>query len=982
MRKVNICIGLTFIIISSLILTTIHPAPFTLWRKNKRSDTSLRDKGGITYIKVINYPGTGLDRCIKPTEETRDSPPVGDLVLLGAEQGENICYAQYKPYVLSTTITSTDGLSGISELKIHLDYKVTNITLCYNWTRSVFSKTHDILDRIILNPDSCNASNNGLDRWNINFSIMFNFSFPHEMLMDSIVNITEDTGENVIKFFKDVLRVENDLEFKGTDRFLGEIQGSLDQGDWIKGGENITVSDLNVTYEDAPEIKPNANHFDVKIEDIEGNTWFDQLDGTGEVVVNIEARNESDLNERFKLSIVNIPGNGQCVGNVIFPVRIDATPPGPPLNILCRADSFNDTKTDYTDQFLTYVTWDEAEDSFSGLKGYYFSLSDNSGTSNGTMTNDTRVVIHNLAEGFVTVYLWCVDNVGNIGKAATSGIFVDIMPPIFSNFAPEADSWQNNTDVKCSVEIQDVNGSGIDGKSIEYAISTKGRNGFGDWIPHPFPHNYRLLNPSVKCSFLEGELNYIKWRAKDLADNGFPETSPIKIKVDTTPIEFKSDISPHIVWHKSRIITTKIAVYDRGSGVDIDSLEARISVSGPWKFTQWMDIERENITKLEEGKYEISLTFSYKEGRNNYIMFRGTDNAINPFNESDKINLMVDSKPVYFGEGKPRPDEYSNELKVECIITIMDEGSGVDPDTVEYSTSTIGPEEENFVFWIKPINVIPGNPTQALVEIEYNWGRDNYIRWRANDRIDTGLNTSKPFQIWINSKPIIAISSPTPSVVHGEGKEILFDASDSYDVDGDNLTFHWLSNQTTNLSLGSGSIVRAKLPEGVHTITLVVSDGHGYNVSEFLYLNVSDGTASNQNEGILGWLEDSVGIGLWPIIVMAILLICSGMGIYYLKVKKREEKEIGSKTPKKGGREESRRASPKKRRSERSTPSEQAGEQPSRKKKSDGSRESTKKKQAEKHPPPLPPPPKPGSTDNDQTRLIQLIGSTSTKKEK
>ena len=490
------------------------------------------------------------------------------------------------------------------------------------------------------------------------------------------------------------------------------------------------------------------------------------------------------------------------------------------------------------------------------------------------------------------------------------------------------------------------------------------------------------MNPTVKCSFIEGELNYIKWRAKDLVGNGFPETSPINIKVDTTPIEFTFETSPYVVWHRNRIITTKINVHDSGSGVNVDTLEARISISGPWKFTQWMDIEKENITMLDEGNYEIFVTFPYREGYNNYIMFRGMDNAKNPLGESEKINLLVDSMPVHFGEGIPRPNVYSNKPKVECIITIMDEGTGVDADTVEYSISSDGTEEADFGIWMKPLHVIPGNPTQALVEIEYGWGRDNYIRWRANDRIDTGVTISSPFSIWINSQPVITISSPTPSVDYWTGTEILFDASNSYDIDGDNITFYWFSNHSSNYSLGSEAIIRASLPAGKHIITLYVSDGHGYNVSELLFLDVKDVKDSQENQGIMGWFENSVGGGLWLFIGIAIILICLGLSIYYVKIKKkRAEKENKPEIQKEEDSGESVAPSPKKPRSKRGTSHKSKNGKPRSKKRLDTKKGARKPKDSEQHPPPLTPPPKLSSSNNDHERLLQLIAPPSSKKE-
>jgi len=780
-------------------------------------------------------------------------PSAENVKLVNPTGDDNICYAQYRPYNLTVNISTMDSLDEVAGMKVYLDYNTTNATLCYNWTRGEFFKLQDEGGTVQLLVNDCYITNNGLDRWYLNFILIFNFTFPHEKKIDCLVYTTALSGEYSVDRFHWLFRVENDLDLLGEADFTGEYQGALKEGDWLRGDESINLTNITVVYAGTEKIFPHDDFFDVKLQDSSGGKWWDN-ESTGEnVEIKFTSRNVTDQEEEYRITIENIPGTGICMTNLTFPVKIDAEAPLDPVNLKCRAVSFKDKETENTKQAEMYVTWDAVEDPASGLLGYYYSLTDNSGTTNGTFINITEVKIIELSEGFADIYVWCIDNVGNIGVAATSGILVDLTPPVFSNHTPQDGSWHNHTDVECSIEVYDGEGSGVDGSTIEYSVSNDGMHGFDFWIPAWIPEASESIVPSVKYIFNEGENNYIKWRAKDVSGNGFSESTSVNIKVDVTPISFAGVISPQAEWFDNNIITTTITVNDGGSGVDPGSIEARISTSGPGDFGPWMHIDPKNITESSEYGYDITVMFAYAEGKDNFIMFRGTDLVGNPFTLSDKFNFKIDTSPVYFGTFTPEEDEYAVDKKVECFIQIFDDGSGVDAGTVEYSISNgaagdsgvegdevrgVGGDEISFGPWKKVINVVEGNPTQVLLELDFEWGNDNFIRWRADDIMGTGYNESRPFQVWVNSRPEVEISSPDEASYFRFDSPIYFDASSSYDEDGDNLTYYWSSNVSINRSIGSKAFLSALLAPGKHAITVFASDGHGYNESKKVKIEI------------------------------------------------------------------------------------------------------------------------------------------------
>jgi hypothetical protein len=519
--------------------------------------------------------------------------------------------------------------------------------------------------------------------------------------------------------------------------------------------------------------------------------------------------------------------------------------------------------------------------------------------------------VDQLKEGLAPVYVWCVDNVGNIGEASASEIMVDRTGPIFRNLTPVDGEWHSQRSVEFSVEIWDLNGSGVDGSTVEYALSTEGPFSYSFWVPVWVDPVAEFVNPSLNYKFGEGDGNYVKWRAKDMAANGYMESAPVNIKIDTTYVDFATELTEQVDWYDSSEITTGIYVRDLGSGVNLSSFEVRISTAGSTGFGEWMPVDVEDITEADiedsrvgstglstddwsdEGAYKITTTFTYAEGADNYIMFRGTDMVGNPLGSSEKFNLKVDTSRVYFRQFTPGEDEYSNKREVECFIELKDDGSGVDPKTVEYSVANeagdtgVGGDEKKFGPWKKAVNVVVGNPTQVSMDIEFEWGRDNFIRWRADDLIGSGYNISPSYRIWVNSNPEPVISLPKDGFNTYDDMEILFDASNSSDMDGDAINFTWYTNRSKNVPLSTESLFREKLAAGHHLITLHVDDGHGNNLTSTIKVNVKE--RDDGSGDLFGFSSD--GTVLWLIIGLCILILIAAILILFFVVRKKGAKD-------------------------------------------------------------------------------------------
>jgi len=846
------------------------------------------NRGNNELLQMINYI-----EFVKDNFPFSRVPRADSIQIDGSSQSPFVCYAGYREYKITVNVTTFESIHDLSDVRIFLDYNTTNITLGFNGTNEIFYKLNDPEGHVQLMGTS-ESSQDGVERWWVNFSVRFNYTFPHEQLIDCLINTTASFGDTDLERFPWVFKIENDLQFWGNIKVQGEYQGQLTEGDWIRGGEGLVLEGVWVTYQNTSDVYPDDEHFDVRVTDSMGTIWWDNHSSQEEVGISIEAKNITDENERFHLKIVNIPGMGACATNISIGFMVDADPPDPPFEIMTHAYG---KESPFTKVPSINVTWKDSDDNASGLLGYYYSSHDNGGTDNGTFTEIGEGEIMDLDEGVNNIYVWCEDNVGNIGFSSSAQVQVDMSSPVFSDFTPSPEIWQNQTSVECLVKISDPNGTGVDGGAVFYSISTEGPNRFGAWVPLWIPQNDLSIIASTKTKFDEGSDNYIKWKAKDLADNQFSESAPQRILIDTSPIEFGDTLIPQRNWYLYREITAKIEVWDSGaSGVNLERLEARFSTAGDNDFGPWLKVSPDNITEPEEGKRQLSVTFRFAGGEGNYIQFRGTDVAGNPEVYSKKFKIQVDITPVYFGDFVI---EDTDDLpEVECSIRIFDEHSGVDIGSLAYSISTQGDIEEEYGEWLMPgpMNIITGRPVVVYCTPEFQWGRDNYIRFRANDLVGWGEVVSGSYRINVTSEPVAKISRPEEHrTVFNSTQVVELDGSGSFDKDGDNLTFVWESNQSGNL--GNNSTLIIFMEPGNHTVTLYVTDADGNSADKDVLIDirkVSSGNGGDDDDNgggggsVIGAGDGGCPWWWWIVLVIVILLLL--LLVLFLVARRRKRK--------------------------------------------------------------------------------------------
>ncbi len=90
----------------------------------------------------------------------------------------------------------------------------------------------------------------------------------------------------------------------------------------------------------------------------------------------------------------------------------------------------------YSNSTTLSFSWSGFSDNVSGIKYYYYSFTNSSGSrvSSYVQNTSSSAQLSGASEGTNTVYVWAEDNVGNIGYAASDSIIVDTEEPVLSSW--------------------------------------------------------------------------------------------------------------------------------------------------------------------------------------------------------------------------------------------------------------------------------------------------------------------------------------------------------------------------------------------------------------------------------------------------------------------------------------------------------------------------------------------------------------------
>jgi len=327
-------------------------------------------------------------------------------------------------------------------------------------------------------------------------------------------------------------------------------------------------------------------------------------------------------------------------------------------------------------------------------------------------------------------------------------------------------------------------------------------------------------------------------------------TTHFKFNIDSVAPAVTELIPTSGEWHGDTEIYTEVTFHDvDGFGLELESLAFRYRKNGENSYVPWTGdgIEFEVLEKGTENnavKVRAWTSIELDEGAENAVMWRISDISGNGPTLSEKLLVKVDLSQVVFSDPLPADDEYSLENSVGCGISISDTGgSGVDGKTIEYSISKYGGgDHKYFVNWTSINYNMVKETLDVFVDIPFDPGKDNYIKWRAKDAVGNGYTESEPSRVWVNSAPVPVIDRPYDGETFEESATIRLNATGTMDNEGDELNYYWeIKGKTSKKKVfrGHGIDTQTALEQqGKYLVYLYVDDGYGFNESVRLNIDV------------------------------------------------------------------------------------------------------------------------------------------------
>jgi hypothetical protein len=356
----------------------------------------------------------------------------------------------------------------------------------------------------------------------------------------------------------------------------------------------------------------------------------------------------------------------------------------------------------------------------------------------------------------------------------------------------------------------------------------------------------------------EGDNRIYMWSEDTVGNMGGEVFTTVRI--DTEPVYFGDFYPVSGEWITNQRPSCSIWINDTNTGVDPLRIEYQISTTGEVDLGDQWDLLQESYSP--DNSLYIVVTGWFKNGKENWMRFRAWDVAGNGPKVSPAYNVWIDAVPPTYVMRSPLESDYQLSSNQEVKIEIRDPDSGVDFSSIEYRVSTQG--RSKFGPWL-PYKDATGNPNQVEVRIreEFLRGDQNYVQVRARDLAGNQMSTSAMFNVKINTFPVIVRTSPTPNEIYYEGDVIVFDATATYDPDGEIPQITWYRNDPSGLVTfaTSSRLATDDFAAGDYAITVEAKSGALPPITEVFTLRVHPKPTviieiDSDGDGMFDWWED------------------------------------------------------------------------------------------------------------------------------
>ncbi|MCJ2541080.1 MAG: hypothetical protein LN414_07425, partial [Candidatus Thermoplasmatota archaeon] len=789
---------------------------------------------------------------------------ISGLVLVG----EPNLYAAHSEGEIVANLVPLEGQGAILGASITLDPGGADVTIEWDPTASgnPFRIVEDHLGCIGLNSTAEDVETDAATgATQPHFRFVPGWEWPQEGPCTVDLTIETETGQVGPSPSPGLFNVVTTVEFQGPPTIRGHGNRLIEDGDWVRAGEQVNMTDLVLVYSGSEDIKAYLSGSLVAT-DNDGDTFEWPLGSKYLWQLSFFMDNETDVDEVLTISAKNLTGNAELreVLTVRLPVDGDLPTIGNPVP--------DDQDWHAVSSVLISITASDTDGSgVDPLSLEYSWRTRNASAWSDWSLEGLLVSIHgDQAEGLVTLPLrngdenqvrWRArDRVGNGPAEFLQTIKVDTLNVSFADPFPDPDEWSLETMVECGVTITDLEGSGIDVTTVQYRVSPRNLSQYGEWLDWDEGDigDARSVSTQVDVDLVNSGRNYVQWRAMDIAGNGLTTSPHYRVRVDATAPTFE-EFSPgpdEFLTHTD--VECEVVVHDNalGSGVDLSSVQYRYSLNGSAPhWSDWMDA---GMTGSADGA-RFSVVLELSHGADNMVQFRCSDVAGNGPVESDEHHVAVDIEPPVILWIEPAEGEKQPDVTVNVRVAVRDDASGFGPNPIFCAYGTLG--------------AVPAAPEYPLDDVEHDdgtiigstWldlapGVDNVVRFWVHDIVGNEA-VSEVVSIWVNRPPLAVITSPSNGTTIWDTEELILTGGNSTDPDGDPLDHTWLLEGSP---LKYGEVSNLSLEPGSYNITLVVQDDDGAEGRATVTVTVEEWVQPHTEEE---------PFGDWPLVVFVTLLL-------------------------------------------------------------------------------------------------------------
>jgi hypothetical protein len=365
---------------------------------------------------------------------------------------------------------------------------------------------------------------------------------------------------------------------------------------------------------------------------------------------------------------------------------------------------------------------------------------------------------------------------------------------VYATSAKLSPAWFNATSLYCVENDLVFNGSLVvkdedeqilsendivrGGESISWAGLTVLYEGTEDLYPSENEFNISIIDEfgtHWNTSPASGEpfdMEIFTPNSTDMDGHEFKITiSEIPIECDKTQVTFNLSIDGDNVtysnatpnnetWQTNTKLFAGVTITDIGGGVvDGDSVRISISTNNGSSWSNW-----KSISYLESEKnITVQDMVTFVEGTDNLFKWMAQDSLANGPTESEPFRVLVDKTDIKYSDPWPPATEVFTSEDVNVKILISDEISGVDASTIEYAISN--DKGKSWNDWVAVSGLNNSNEVNIKINITFQNGTDNMLKWRAKDIAGNGPTESQQFLIIVDTwmpiiKPKVTLISP------------------------------------------------------------------------------------------------------------------------------------------------------------------------------------------------------------------------------